>query len=436
MKAKLTIFSAFLIAVTSLVISVGGSAANASPSSSVYTINTSTCPTTATQKITGTLTLGVSGPISGPIAPFVDAYVQGIKDRYAYQNAQGGIGGVKLAVTAEDDQFNPAMTKSNVDGWIQSGAVQAVTTFGSGPLAAAAPDQNLACLPMLLASASADQYRDIKEYPWTTEFLPSDLVEESAEVKVIQATFPKDKVITVAVAEDETGSGAAYLAGMKAAVKGTNVRIKAIVPFVNPATAAITLKKDKADAVFGALVVPECLQLTEAMARIGYKPKLTVQASNCGSAALMFAPAGGAANGQKLVFWEKDPGNPLYTNDPGWKAYVADATSVDPTAAVDNTYYETGYMTADMEVNSYQTAAASSAGLTEASIMQAARNQNYQEPLFINGLKWIMNAKEAYGIMSLQPLVYSSKTKSFNYVGKLINTCPQVLGAKNCTGGL
>jgi ABC-type branched-subunit amino acid transport system substrate-binding protein len=434
MKAKITIVSAFLCVITSLVFS-GGTIASAS-TSSVYKISTANCPATATQKITGTLTIGVSGPLSGPIAPFVDAYVQGIKDRYAYQNANGGIGGVQLAVTAEDDQFNPATTKSNFDGWIQSGAVQIATLFGSGPLAAVAADQNLACLPLLMASSSADQYRDIKQYPWTTQFLPSNSVEESAEVKLIQATYPKNKVITVAVAEDETGSGAAYLAGMQAAVKGTNVRIKNIVPFTNAATAAITLKKDKANAVFGALVVPECLQLTEAMARVGYKPPLTVQASNCGSAALMFAPAGGAANGQKLVFWEKDPGNPLYTNDPGWKAYVADATSVDPSAAVDNTYYETGYMTADMEVNSYLTAAASPTGLTQASIMQAARNQNYQEPLFINGLKWIMNANEAYGIMKLQPLVYASKTQSFNYDGKIIDTCPQILGAKNCGGGL
>jgi ABC-type branched-subunit amino acid transport system substrate-binding protein len=434
MKAKLTLISAFLFVITSLVFS-GGVSANAS-SSSVYKISTTNCPSTATKKITGTLTFGVSGPLSGPIAPFVDLYVQGIKDRYAYQNAQGGINGVNLAVTAEDDQFNPAMTKSNVDGWIQSGSVQAMTLFGSGPLAAVAADQNLACLPLLLPSASADQYRNIKQYPWTTQFLPSNAVEEAAEVKLIQATFPHNKIITVAIAEDMTGSGAAYLAGMKAAVKGTNVRIKAIVPFSDPATAAITLKKDAANAVFGALVVPECVQLTQAMAKVGYKPKLTVQASNCGSAAEMFAPAGAAANGQKLVFWEKDPGNPIYANDPGWKNYVADATSVDASAAVNNTYYETGYMTADMEVNSYLSAAKSSAGLTQANIMQAARNQNYQEPLFINGLKWTMNAKEAYGIMKLQPLIYSSKTQSFNYDGKIIDTCPQLLGAKNCIGGL
>jgi len=178
------------------------------------------------------------------------------------------------------------------------------------------------------------------------------------------------------------------------------------------------------------------VQLTEAMAKVGYNPKLTVQASNCGSASLMFQPAGAAANGQKLVFWEKDPGNPIYTDDPGWKAYLADAASVDPGALVNNTYYETGWMIADMDVNVFQTAAKSSLGLSQAGIMQAARNQNYQEPLFINGIKWVMNSKEAYGVMNLQPLEYSASSQSFKYDGSLINTCPAILGSSNCPSGL
>ena len=181
----------------------------------------------------------------------------------------------------------------------------------------------------------------------------------------MQAAFPSASKITVAVAEDATGSGQSYLAGLQAAVKGTNVEIKKIVPFgTDPGATAISLQQAGADVVFGALVVPECLQLTEAMAKIGYSPKLTVQASNCGSASLMFAPAGTAANGQKLVFWEKDPGNPIYAKDPGYQAYVANAKKMDPAhAQPDNTYYETGWMIADMMVNDFQTAASSSLGL-------------------------------------------------------------------------
>jgi len=418
----------------------GTPAASASEPAGYYTMSTADCsnPAQVTKKITGTLTLGWSGPFSGPIAPFADAVIQGARDRFAVQNAAGGIDGVKLAIATKDDQFNPAMTKTNVDGWIQSNSVQAFDVFGSGPLAAVAADQNLACLPELLASATDDTYRNIAKYPWTTEFLPSNNVEEAAEVKVIQADFPNASKITVAIAEDQTGSGQAYLDGMENAVKGTNVVIKKVVPFgTDPGAAAISLQQANANVVFGALVVPECLQLTEAMAKIGYSPKLTVQASNCGSASLMFAPAGAAANGQKLVFWEKDPGNPIYKNDPGYNAYVADAQKVDPAHALpSDTYYETGWMIADMDINAFQVAASSSLGLSEVGIMQAARNQNYQPPLFINGIRWIMNANEAYGITKLQPLVYSAATKSFGYDGSIIDTCPSILGAADCTGGL
>jgi ABC-type branched-subunit amino acid transport system substrate-binding protein len=418
--------------------SSSSASAAASQAPGAYTMSTANCtnPDQAAKKITGTLTLGWSGPFSGPIAPFADAVVQGAKDRFAVANAAGGVGGVKLAVTTKDDQFNPAQTKSNVDSWIQSGSVQAVTEFGSGPLAAVAADQNLACLPNLFVNATDDTYRDISKYPWTTEFLPSNNVEEAAEVKVIQAAFPSASKITVAVAEDTTGSGASYLAGLQAAAKGTNVEIKKVVSFgTDPGATAISLQQAGADVVFGALVVPECLQLTEAMAKIGYSPKLTLQASNCGSASLMFAPAGTAANGQKLVFWEKDPGNPIYAKDPGYQAYVTNAKKVDPkNGQPDNTYYETGWMIADMMVNDFQTAASSSLGLSEAGIMQAARNQDYQPPLFINGIKWIMNANEAYGIMKLQPLVYNASSKSFSYDGTAVDTCPSILGDSTCSG--
>lgn len=424
--------------------SAGGSGSNPGAASSAppgfYTMNTSDCanPGQVTKKITGTLNWGWSGPFSGPIAPFADALVQGFTDRFVLQNEQGGIGGVKLAVQKKDDQFNPAMTKANVDQWVQSNAVDGFSTFGSGPLAAVAADQNLACLPDLFTTATDDTYRNIAKYPWTTEFLPSNNIEEVAEVKVIQNAFPNQSKITVAVAEDQSGSGQAYLNGMKYAVKGTNVTIKKVVPFgTDPNAAAIALQQANADVVFGALVVPECLQLTQAMAKIGYAPKLTVQASNCGSASLMFAPAGQAANGEKLVLWEKDGGNPLYNSDSAYTSFVSDAKRLDAkNAQPTDFYYETGWIIADMEINIFQTAAKSSLGLSQVGIMQAARNQNYQPPLFINGVRWIMNAHEAYGITKLQPLVYSASTKSFDFNGSIIDTCQKVLPAAQCTGGL
>src|SRR5580692_3979355 len=78
----------------------GTSSPAASEPAGFYTMSTADCANAAqvTKKITGTLTLGWSGPFSGPIAPFADAVIQGARDRFAVQNAAGGIGGVKLAI--------------------------------------------------------------------------------------------------------------------------------------------------------------------------------------------------------------------------------------------------------------------------------------------------------------------------------------------------
>jgi len=419
--------------------SSSSSSSPASTSSTFYKINTSNCPDPAKtkQKISGTLTVGWSGPLSGPIAPFVDSEIQGFKDRFAYQNAHGGIGGVQLAVTAKDDQFNPALTKANVDSFIQAGNIDVIDMFGSGNLAAVAADQNLACVPLLFANATDDTYRNISQYPWTTEYLPSNNVEETAEAQEIEAAFPGQKTITIAVAEDQTGSGASYLAGMQYAVKGTNMKIVSVVPFNDPNSAAIALKAANPDVVFGALVVPECLEMTEAIAKLGWTPKMVVQASNCASASLMFAPAGQAANGQRLVYWSiGDPTASTYAGNAGVQSFLTESKSVDPSAQVANTYYQTGWIIAGMDINVFKTAAASSLGLSEAGIMQAARNQDYHPSLFYPGVNWVMNAKEAYGMMALQPLKYDNATQSFVDVGPLINTCPKILGAGNCPDGL
>ena len=196
--------------------SSSSASAPASQAPGAYTMSTANCtnPDQAAKKITGTLTLGWSGPFSGPIAPFADAVVQGAKDRFAVANAAGGVGGVTLAVATKDDQFNPAQPSPT---WTagSSRARCRPSPSCSGPLAVVAADQNLACLPNLFVNATNDTYRDIAKYPWTTEFLPSNTVEEAAEVKVIQAAFPSASKITVAVAEDMTGSGASYLAACR-----------------------------------------------------------------------------------------------------------------------------------------------------------------------------------------------------------------------------
>jgi len=75
---------------------------------------------------------------------------------------------------------------------------------------AVARSQNLACLPLLLASATANEYRKIAKYPWTTEFLPGQQCHERPRVKGHPGLVPGQKEITVDVAEDQTGSGAAY----------------------------------------------------------------------------------------------------------------------------------------------------------------------------------------------------------------------------------
>lgn len=438
--------SGVILSITTMAAVGGGSAAltavpsSAASSSSVYKISTANCtdPAAVTKVIKGTLTVGWSGPFSGPIAPFASALVQGAQDRFAFENQKGGIKGVRIAIQKKDDQYNPANAKANFDQFIAEGNVDVGTLFGPATVAAIAGDQELACLPTLFATGAADSFKNIKQYPWFTNFLPSSAVEGAVDAGMMKAAFPGKKTITVGVAEDQAGGGAVILSGLQSAIKGSNIKIVSIAPLTDPNAAAITLKAANPEVVFDAGVVPECIELTAAVAKLGWSPKLFIQPSNCSSAALMFAPAGVAANGQKVAGWEMAPSDPVFANTPQWTAYTADATKVDPSGAqVNNTYYETGWIIADMMVNIFHAASKSKLGLSRAGIMQAARNQNYHPPLFLSGINWIMNAKEAWGFTKMQPFTFNSTTGSFDLNGKIVDGCTKVLSRAVCsTSGL
>jgi branched-chain amino acid transport system substrate-binding protein len=80
-----------------------------------------------------------------------------------------------------------------------------------------------------------------------------------------------------------------------------------------------------------------------------------------------------------------------------------------------------GWTIADLQINAMAKAAASKQGLTRASIMNAARTQQYQPPLFISNVKWSMNPATSLGITSFQPLIWDSGSQAFTNDGAVIS---------------
>ena len=71
--------------------------------------------------------------------------------------------------------------------------------------------------------------------------------------------------------------------------------------------------------------------------------------------------------------------------------------------------------------DNFKRAAASDDGLSRLSIMQAARTQDYQPPMFIDGVKFTMTPTQALGILAFKPYTWDAAGKTFVAAGDVID---------------
>jgi branched-chain amino acid transport system substrate-binding protein len=193
----------------------------------------------------------------------------------------------------------------------------------------------------------------------------------------------------------------------------------AIAPTTSPADAAATLKASGAQVLLNASIAANCLNIPLAVAKSGWKPKLEINPSACADANIIYKAGGAATNGMLVLSWLQEPTDPSFATDPTTAQFrtAVKALGGDPADA----YTVMGWTIADLQINALATAAASKHGLTRASIMDAARTQQYQPPLFISNVKWQMDPATSLGITSFQPLIWNSATQSFTDDGPVIS---------------
>ncbi|GAA3197841.1 hypothetical protein GCM10020255_100840 [Rhodococcus baikonurensis] len=113
MKRQTTI-PAVIAAAALLLSACGGSSdAESDTSTSAGAVSVDDCsdPSGAAAPITDKLTVGWSGPTSGPLADAVGNVIEGMRARFEVANAAGGVGGVKLDVVVKDDAFSRSAPK-------------------------------------------------------------------------------------------------------------------------------------------------------------------------------------------------------------------------------------------------------------------------------------------------------------------------------------
>jgi branched-chain amino acid transport system substrate-binding protein len=418
-----------VVALAGIGVSTGVSAS--APPSDGWTVDTSDCPDpdAVNAPIEGQIIIGSAMPLSGGAAAAVfEPAARGFRAYVNYANANGLLPGVEIVADIQDDQYNPANTPGAVVATLDGGASLIAGLIGTGGSLAVRDTLNEECIPMLNLLTGAPEWGDeMADYPWTTGLLTSYRWEFTAYAESIAAQFPDTTVGTFFV-NNEFGnvSNDSFLEA--ADELGLSVDTEQTIEQGDeaPPTAQVNAL---ADAGVGVIVaVPlgaQCITFLNELAAVkaqnpDWAPQVYI--TNTCASALILSVAGEAANGiyTSASMGLRDVGNPEVAAEEPVASYIAEMEAQGLGDII--TTGGAGWNAAEVTVQILIDAQNSPDGLTQASIINAARNLNYHPTLLRDGMNYVMNGEEdAFYSEDVQIVQWDGSTGFFSDIGEVIS---------------
>jgi branched-chain amino acid transport system substrate-binding protein len=262
-----------------------------------------------------------SGPASsyGTIGKAEAAYFKMVND-------QGGVNGRKINFISYDDAYSPPKTVEMVRKLVeQDGVLLVLNSLGTPTNTAVWHYLNQKKVPQLFVGTGATKWDDPKGHPWTMGWQPSYQAEGRAYAAYILAHKAGGKV-GVLYQNDDFGKD--YLKGVRDGLGDkakSMLTVEASYETTDPTVdSQIVDMKAKGIDVFVNTAIPKfAAQAIRKAAEIGWKP-LHILSSIGNSVAATLKPAG-LENAKDLVsdFYLKDPTDPQWKDDQGYKDWVA-----------------------------------------------------------------------------------------------------------------
>jgi branched-chain amino acid transport system substrate-binding protein len=262
-----------------------------------------------------------SGPASsyGTIGRAMAAY-------YKMVNDQGGVNGRKITFISYDDAYSPPKTVEMTRKLVEEDHV----FLDAGPLGT--PTQsaiwhymNQQKVPQLFVSTGATKWNDPKGHPWTMGWQPNYQSEGRIYAAYILKELPNAK-IGVLYQDDDFGKD--YLKGVRdglGAKAGSMLKVASSYETTDPTvdSQVIGMKQAGCDAFVNAGIPKFAAQAIKKASEIEWKP-LHIVSSIGSSVAATLKPAG-LENSKGVVsdFYLKDPTDPQWQNDAGYKWWSA-----------------------------------------------------------------------------------------------------------------
>jgi branched-chain amino acid transport system substrate-binding protein len=269
--------------------------------------------------------IGNINPYSGPASAYgligktIGAYFNKV-------NADGGINGRKINYITYDDGYSPPKAVEQARKLVESDEVLLIfQSLGTPSNTAIQKYMNAKKVPQLFVATGATKWGDPKNFPWTMGWQPNYQSEGRIYAKYLLEHHPNAKV-GILYQNDDYGKD--YVKGFK---DGLGAKAKAMVVSELPYETSdptvdsqiINLKAAGVDVLFNVATPKFAAQAIRKTAEIGWKPiHLLNNVSN--SVGSVLKPAGlENAKGILSTAYYKDPTDPGWKEDAGYKEWLA-----------------------------------------------------------------------------------------------------------------
>jgi len=245
---------------------------------------------------------------------------------YRMANDQGGVNGRKINFISYDDAYSPPKTVEQVRRLVeQDGVLLVAASLGTPTNSAIWNYMNQKKVPQLFVSTGATKWDDPKHHPWTMGWQPNYQSEGRVYAAYIVEHKPDGK-IGVLYQNDDFGKD--YLMGLKDGLGDkakSMVVVEAAYETTDPTVDSqiIGMKAAGCDVFVNTGIPKFAAQAIRKAAEIEWKP-LHILSSVGTSVAATLKPAG-LENAKDLVtdFYIKDPTDPQWQDDQGYKDWLA-----------------------------------------------------------------------------------------------------------------
>lgn len=394
-----------------------------------WTVDTEDCPDpdAANAPIEGSIRVGSAMPLSGGAAAAAfEPAARGFEAYVVYANENDLLGGIEIELEIGDDQYDPSLTPGVVQGIIDGGVDVFAGLIGTANNLAVRDSINEECIPHInLLTGDPAWGEEVADYPWTTGLLTPYDKESQGYVESIGENFP-DSTVALYYVNNEFGN--VYMDAFRDAADEAGLEIVTEQTVENgdespPQSQLSALAEAAPDVIMATPLGAQCVTFLSELANAkaanpDWAP--VVYITNTCASPLILAIAGAAADGlyTSASMGLRDVGNPdVQTEEPVFE-YLAEMNRQGLGDIV--TTGAAGWNVGEVMVEILRLASESEAGLTQVSIIEAARNLNYAPSLLREGMTYIMNGEDdGFYSEDIQVIRFLAEDQFFEDVGEV-----------------